>query len=145
MLGHQIVSTTVVLTKVGNKLVCIYCCLPPGAGLIMASKLSVLLLLLAVATVTVLAQRRRPASTTTDEWNYRDGCEHPDYSLFTLGQRSSSGLIMMMSKLEVKDHAAFRANLYECVFVFIQTLRIPLRIRICLRRLMWGNRKDADL
>lgn len=51
----------------------------------MAPKLSVLLLLLAVATVTVLAQRRRPTSTTTDEWNYRDGCEHPDYSLFTLG------------------------------------------------------------
>ncbi|XP_040919321.1 uncharacterized protein si:ch211-76l23.4 [Toxotes jaculatrix] len=41
----------------------------------MASKLSVLLLLLTVATVTVLAQRRRPASTTTDEWNYRDGSE----------------------------------------------------------------------
>ncbi|XP_065821195.1 uncharacterized protein si:ch211-76l23.4 isoform X1 [Labrus bergylta] len=52
-----------------------------GAGLIMASKLSVLLLLLAVATVTVLAQRRRPTSTSTststntDEWNYRDGSE----------------------------------------------------------------------
>ncbi|XP_033181974.1 uncharacterized protein si:ch211-76l23.4 [Anabas testudineus] len=41
----------------------------------MAFKLSILLLLLAVATVTVLAQRRRPASTTTDEWNYRDGSE----------------------------------------------------------------------
>ncbi|XP_070779640.1 uncharacterized protein [Enoplosus armatus] len=41
----------------------------------MAPKLSVLLLLLAVATVTVLAQRRRPTSTTTDEWNYRDGSE----------------------------------------------------------------------
>lgn len=85
----------------------------------MASKLSVLLLLLAVAGVTVLAQRRRPTSTSTDEWNFRDGCENPDYSLFTLGQRSSSGLIMMMSKLEVKDHAAFRANLCECLVVFI--------------------------
>lgn len=53
--------------------------LPPGAGVIMAPKLSVLLLLLAVATVTVLAQRRRQSSTsTTGEWNYRDGCEHPD-------------------------------------------------------------------
>lgn len=41
----------------------------------MAPKLSVLLLLLAVATVTVLAQRRRPTSTTTDEWNFRDGSE----------------------------------------------------------------------
>ncbi|XP_076608024.1 uncharacterized protein LOC143333700 [Chaetodon auriga] len=41
----------------------------------MAPKLSVLLLLLAFATVTVLAQRRRPTSTTTDEWNYRDGSE----------------------------------------------------------------------
>lgn len=50
--------------------------LPPGAGVIMATKLSVLLLLLAVATVTVLAQRRR--QSTTGEWNYRDGCEHPD-------------------------------------------------------------------
>lgn len=75
---------------------------PSVAGPIMAPKLSVqLLLLLAVATVTVVAQRRRPASTTTtnDEWNFRDGCEHQDYSLFTLGQRSSSGLIMMMSEL----------------------------------------------
>lgn len=72
----------------------------------MASKRSVLLLLLVVTMATVMAQRRRPATTTTDEWNYRDGCEHPDYSLFTPGQSSSSGLIMMMSKLEVKDHAA---------------------------------------
>lgn len=51
-----------------------------------------LLLLLAVGTVTVLAQRRRPTEAR-DAWNYRDGCEHPDYSLFTLGQRSSSGLM----------------------------------------------------
>lgn len=71
----------------------------PGSGLIMAFKLSVLLLLLAVATVTVQAQRRRQSSasrtatatgTTEDEWNFRDGCEHWNYSLFTLGQRSSS-------------------------------------------------------
>ncbi|KAF3699741.1 hypothetical protein EXN66_Car015428 [Channa argus] len=41
----------------------------------MKSKLSVLLLFLAVATGTVLAQRRRPTSTTTDEWNYKDGSE----------------------------------------------------------------------
>ncbi|XP_058510101.1 uncharacterized protein si:ch211-76l23.4 [Solea solea] len=41
----------------------------------MASKLSVLLLSLAVASVTVLAQKRRPASTKTDEWNYKDGSE----------------------------------------------------------------------
>lgn len=73
----------------------------------MAPKLSVLLLLLTVATVTVLAQRRRQPSTsgttsaTNEEWNYKDGCEHPDYSLFTLGQRSSSGLVMVVS--EVKD------------------------------------------
>lgn len=73
----------------------------------MAPKLSVLLLLLTVATVTVLAQRRRQpsasgtTSTTNEEWNYKDGCEHPDYSLFTLGQRSSSGLVMVVS--EVKD------------------------------------------
>ncbi|XP_071383421.1 uncharacterized protein [Centroberyx affinis] len=40
----------------------------------MTPKLSVLLLL-AVAVVTVLAQRRRPTSTSTDEWNYRDGSE----------------------------------------------------------------------
>lgn len=85
----------------------------------MAPKLSVLLLLLTVATVTVLAQRRRQPSTsgatststtTNDEWNYRDGCEHPDYSLFTLGQRSSSGLVMMVSELEVKDDT--RAKLW---------------------------------
>lgn len=97
--------------------------LPPGAGLTMTPKLSVLLLLLlAVATVSVLAQRRRPTATTTDEWNYKDGCEHPDYSLFTLGQRSSSGLIMMMSKREVKDDTAaslLRENLFECLFVFM--------------------------
>lgn len=88
----------------------------------MTSKLSVqLLLLLAVASVTVLAQRRRPTTKTTDEWNYRDGCEHPDYSLFTLGQRSSSGHIMMMSKREVKDDTVtslLRENLSECLFVF---------------------------
>lgn len=71
----------------------------------MAPRLSLLLLLvLAVSAVTVLAQRRRPASKATNEWNYKDGCEHPDYSLFTLGHRSSSGPNMMMSKLEVKDH-----------------------------------------
>lgn len=73
----------------------------------MAPKLSVLLLILSVVTVTVLAQRRRTSSSTTttntDEWNYRDGCEHPDYSLFTPGQRSGSGRIMMMSELEVKE------------------------------------------
>lgn len=40
----------------------------------MVHKLSVVLLLLAVATVTVLAQRRRPTSTS-GEWNYRDGSE----------------------------------------------------------------------
>ncbi|XP_044187042.1 uncharacterized protein si:ch211-76l23.4 isoform X1 [Thunnus albacares] len=48
------------------------------AGLIMAPKLSMLLLLpllLAVAMVTVQAQRRRPGSTSTDEWNFRDGSE----------------------------------------------------------------------
>lgn len=90
--------------------------LPPGAGLTMTPKLSVpLLLLLAVATVSVLAQRRRPTATTTDEWNYRDGCEHPDYSLFTLGQRWSSGLIMMMSKGEVKDDTA--TSLPLCFYV----------------------------
>ncbi|XP_077940317.1 uncharacterized protein LOC120828393 [Gasterosteus aculeatus] len=38
---------------------------------------AMLLMVLAVATVTVLGQRRRPASTSTstDEWNYRDGSE----------------------------------------------------------------------
>ncbi|AWP19468.1 Hypothetical protein SMAX5B_015958 [Scophthalmus maximus] len=46
-----------------------------GAGPVMASKLNVLLLALAVASVTVLAQRRRPATTKTEEWNYRDGSE----------------------------------------------------------------------
>uniref|UniRef100_A0A8C5ENK3 Si:ch211-76l23.4 n=1 Tax=Gouania willdenowi TaxID=441366 RepID=A0A8C5ENK3_GOUWI len=41
----------------------------------MASKPSVLLvLMLAVTTVTVVAQRRRPTSTSS-EWNYRDGSE----------------------------------------------------------------------
>lgn len=65
----------------------------PGAAGIMNPKLPVwLLLLMAVGTVTVLAQRRRPTEAR-DTWNYRDGCEHPDYSLFTLGQRSSSGLM----------------------------------------------------
>lgn len=59
-----------------------------------------LLLLLAIGTVMVLAQRRRPTEAK-DAWNYRDGCEHPDYSL--LGQRSSSGLI---SKWEVKNEDA---------------------------------------
>ncbi len=101
--------------------------LPPGAGPIMAFKLSVLLLLMAVATVAVLAQRRRPTSTTTDEWNYRDGCEHPAYSLFTLGPRGSSGLIMMMSKLEVKDHTAtsmLRPNLFKFLFVVSEALWI---------------------
>lgn len=64
--------------------------LPPGAGLTMTPKLSVLLLLLlAVATVSVLAQRRRPTATTTDEWNYRDGCEHPDYSVYSGNSASS--------------------------------------------------------
>lgn len=107
----------------------------------MASKLSVLLLLLAIATATVLAQRRRPTSTTTDEWNYRDGCELPDYSLFTLGQRSSSGLIMMMAKPEVKVHTAtspFRANLSVNVIRFI---------RFCLKLLGYSNRgklKEQD-
>lgn len=65
-----------------------------GAAGIMNPRLHVwLLLLLAVATVTVLAQKRRP-TVARDAWNYRDGCEHPDYSLFTLGQRSSSGLML---------------------------------------------------
>lgn len=73
-----------------------------GAAGIMNTRLHVgLLLFLAVGTVTVLAQRRRPAEAK-DAWNYRDGCEHPDYSLFTLGQRSSAGLV---SKSEVKDDA----------------------------------------
>lgn len=72
---------------------CIIHLLLPGAAGIMNPKLAVwLLLLLAVGTVTVLAQRRRPTEAR-DAWNYRDGCEHPDYSLFTLGQRSSSGLM----------------------------------------------------
>lgn len=74
----------------------------------MASKLSVLLLVLTGSTLTVLAQRRRPASKATDEWNFKEGCEHPDYSLFTLGQGSSSGSIMMRSKVEVKDHTVQR-------------------------------------
>lgn len=101
----------------------------------MASKLSVLLLLLTVATVAVLAQRRRPASTTTTgEWNYRDGCEHPDLSLFFLGQRSSSGLIMVMSKLEVKDHTATSLTCpltCECLFVLIYFWESELVVSLC--------------
>ncbi|XP_026181150.1 uncharacterized protein LOC113141132 isoform X2 [Mastacembelus armatus] len=46
-----------------------------GTGLTMASKLSMILVLLAVTMVTVLAQRRRPTSTTTDEWNHKDGSD----------------------------------------------------------------------
>ena len=83
----------------------------------MAPKLSVLLLILAVTTATVLAQRRRPASTSTtnDEWNYRDGCELQDYSLFSaLGQNSSSGLIEVMSKLEVKAKLSVNVWLPLC-------------------------------
>lgn len=65
---------------------------PAGAALTMTPRLSaLLLLLLSLATVSVLAQRRRQsssASTATgdNEWNYRDGCERPHYSLcvFTL-------------------------------------------------------------
>lgn len=116
--------------------------LPPGAGWIMTPKLSVpLLLILAVATVTVLAQRRRP-KTTPDEWDYRDGCEHPDYSLFTLGQRSSAGLIMMMSKREVKDDSAaslLRENLYEMPLCFHVTFDGRLRPKMRLFRQYVGE------
>lgn len=66
--------------------------LSAGAAATMNPSLHVrLLLFLAVTTVTVLAQRKRPTEAR-DAWNYRDGCERPDYSLFALGQRSSSGL-----------------------------------------------------
>lgn len=40
----------------------------------MASRLTVLLVLVFTASV-VLGQRRRPSSSSTDEWNYRDGSE----------------------------------------------------------------------
>lgn len=65
----------------------------PGAAGIMNPKLPFrLLLLLAIGTVLVLAQRRRPTEAK-DAWNYRDGCEHPEFSLFTMGQRSGLGLM----------------------------------------------------
>lgn len=124
--------------------------LPPGAGWIMTPKLNVLLLLiLAVATVTVLAQRRRPTAATDNEWNYRDGCEHPDYSLFTLGQRSSAGLIMVMSKREVKDDSAaslLGENLYECLFVFMWSLTDPTQIEdVSVKAIRGGTDKVAQV
>lgn len=119
-------------------------CVPAaGAGPTMTPRLNVLLvLLLSLAAVSVLAQRRRQSSSSStssssssgnNEWNYRDGCEHPhdSFSLLLWCQRRNSLRLLVLlpflydtsvsQELELPISEGFR-------FFFSATLWSPFTI-----------------